>query len=114
MIYISSPGAKKPIQQPVMRSKNIEMEYLKYSTLPNVQKRPLKLDHSLDSRNDRSRTSSLPRSSGSQHKATAIELREKARKAAKQAAAASSQNEQMHPSNITDGYFEDVNYLQIF
>ncbi|XP_053695648.1 TBC1 domain family member 5 [Sabethes cyaneus] len=107
MIYISSPAAKKPAQQPVMRSKNIEMEYIKYSTLPNVHKRPLKPDLSLDCRNERSRTSSLPRNSGSQRKTTALELREKAISAAKQAAAASSQSEQLHPSNISDGYFED-------
>ncbi|XP_055526871.1 TBC1 domain family member 5 [Wyeomyia smithii] len=107
MIYVSSPSAKKPNQQPVMRSKNIEMEYMKYSTLPNVQKRPLKPEHSLDNRNDRSRTSSLPRSSGSHQRMTAFELREKAMNAAKQAAAASNRNEQPHPSDISDGYFED-------
>ncbi|XP_058812396.1 TBC1 domain family member 5 [Topomyia yanbarensis] len=107
MIYVSSPPPKKPLQQPVMRSKNIEMDYLKYSTLPNVQKRQYEIDLTKERENERSRTASLPRSSGSLRMSTAIELRESAAMAAKKAAAASNQNEAIQTSNITDGYFED-------
>lgn len=109
MIYVSSP--KQPLQQPVMRSKNIEMEYLKYSTLPNVQKKQQASGRSVSSRvDDRTRTTSLPRNAGSvsMRKSTAVELREKAAIAAKQAAAASNQNEILKNSNISDGYLEDV------
>ncbi|XP_065075490.1 TBC1 domain family member 5 isoform X2 [Ochlerotatus camptorhynchus] len=108
MIYVSSP--KQPLQQPVMRSKNIEMEYLKYSTLPNVQKKQLASDRPGSSRmDDRVRTTSLPRNtgSGSLRKSTAVELRERATIAAKQAAAASNQNEILKNSNVSDGYLED-------
>lgn len=109
MIYVSSP--KQPLQQPVMRSKNIEMEYLKYSTLPTVQKNQLASDRPVSSRmDDRVRTTSLPRnaSSGSLRKSMAVELREKATIAAKQAAAASNRNEILKNSNVSDGYLEDV------
>ncbi|XP_058458270.1 TBC1 domain family member 5-like [Malaya genurostris] len=106
MIYVSSPPPKKP-QQPVMRSKNIEMEYLKYSSLPNVQKRHNKAGITKDRENDPSRTTSLSRNSVSMRGSSAIELRESAVKAAKQAAAASHQNETIQTSNVSDGYFED-------
>lgn len=108
MVYVSSPPVKKPIQQPVMRSKNIELEHLKYSTLPNMQKRQSIVDHPLQGSDDRLRTASLPRKSGSLRKMTANDLREKAIKAAKNAAAASNQHEIVRDSSISDGYLEDV------
>lgn len=110
MIYVSSP--KKPLQQPVMRSKNIEMDYLKYSTLPTVQKRHVasSSEQSLGRTSDRIRTSSLPRNAGSSsgRNSTAFELREKAAIAAKKAAAASNQTDVLKDSNVSDGYLEDV------
>ncbi|EAT41116.1 AAEL007211-PA [Aedes aegypti] len=110
MVYVSSPPAKKPLQQPVMRSKNIEMDYLKYSTLPHVQKRHLApSEHHISRTNDRIRTSSLPRDAGSSsaRSLTAMELREKAALAAKKAAAASNQGDVLKDSNVSDGYLED-------
>uniref|UniRef100_A0A1Q3F4H4 Putative ypt/rab-specific gtpase-activating protein gyp6 n=1 Tax=Culex tarsalis TaxID=7177 RepID=A0A1Q3F4H4_CULTA len=109
MIYVSSPSTKRPLPQPVMRSKNIEMDYLKYSTLPNV--RQLVQDHPLQTRptiDDRHRTASLPRNVGSVRKASAYELRQKAAIAAKKAAAASNiHGETIRDSSISDGYAED-------
>lgn len=107
MIYLSSPPARTSLQQPVMRSKNIEMEYLKYSTLPAAQKRQLSVEHPLQRVDDRSRTTSLPRNVGSLRKSTAVELRKNASKAAKKAAAASNQNEALQDSSVSDGYRED-------
>ncbi|XP_055609231.1 uncharacterized protein LOC129756394 [Uranotaenia lowii] len=101
MIYVSSPPPKKPLQQPVMRSKNIEMEYLKYSTLPMRQKRQPTTEHPLQQADERARTSSLPRNS------TAAELRSRAAIAAKKAAAASNYRETVKDPSITDGYLED-------
>lgn len=115
MVYVSSPPAKKPLQQPVMRSKNIEMDYLKYSTLPHVQKRHLApSEHHISRTNDRIRTSSLPRDAGSSsaRSLTAMELREKAALAAKKAAAASNQGDVLKDSNVSDGYLEDVSFEQ--
>lgn len=109
MIYVSSP--KKPLQQPVMRSKNIEMDYLKYSTLPTVPKRHVasSSEQSLGRTSERIRTSSLPRNAGSSsgRNSTAFELREKAAMAAKKAAAASNQADVLKDSNVSDGYLED-------
>lgn len=115
MIYVSSPSTRRPLPQPVMRSKNIEMDYLKYSTLPNVhQKRQQVQEHPLQaprsSTDERHRTSSLPRNVGgsSVRKASAYELRQKAAIAAKKAAAASNvHGEVMRDSSISDGYLED-------
>uniref|UniRef100_A0A8D8P613 TBC1 domain family member 5 n=1 Tax=Culex pipiens TaxID=7175 RepID=A0A8D8P613_CULPI len=115
MIYVSSPSTRRPLPQPVMRSKNIEMDYLKYSTLPNVhQKRQQVQEHPLQaprsSTDERHRTSSLPRNVGgsSVRKASAYELRQKAAIAAKRAAAASNvHGEVMRDSSISDGYLED-------
>ncbi|XP_062539539.1 TBC1 domain family member 5 isoform X2 [Armigeres subalbatus] len=106
MIYVSSPPAKKPLQQPVMRSKNIELNYLKYSTLPNVQKRQLASEHPLSGKDDRPHTSSLPRNSGSSsmRNPTAIELREKATMAAKKAAAASNQDPELLKIELQEAY----------
>ncbi|XP_055630229.1 TBC1 domain family member 5 isoform X2 [Toxorhynchites rutilus septentrionalis] len=97
----------KSPKQPVMRSRNIELEHLKYSTLPNMHRRQVTADHPLQGSDERIRTASLPRKSGSLRKLTANDLREKAMKAAVSAAAASNQGEIARDSDISDGYLED-------
>uniref|UniRef100_A0A182IV38 Rab-GAP TBC domain-containing protein n=1 Tax=Anopheles atroparvus TaxID=41427 RepID=A0A182IV38_ANOAO len=120
MIFLSSPKHQPNQQQPAaIRSKTAQMSQLKYSTLPAIHQRRAQLavddHHPLQSRqpstmaaghDERQRTSSLPRDSGSLRKATAVELRQAACLATKKAIADSAQSDIRDPT-VTDGYRED-------
>ncbi|XP_035775583.1 TBC1 domain family member 5-like [Anopheles albimanus] len=118
MIFLSSPK-RQPLQQQqptVMRSTSNDSASQKYSTLPNVHQRRVTLEHPLQTRSsqaaaivasdERQRTHSLPRNTGSLRKATAGELREVACLATKQAITCTAQAEIRDPT-VTDGYRED-------
>lgn len=118
MIFLSSPKHQPSQQQhSVMRSTSNDSASQKYSTLPIVHQRRITLEHPLQTRSsqaaaivaseERQRTHSLPRNTGSLRKATAGELREVACLATKQAITNSAQAEIRDPT-VTDGYREDV------
>ncbi|XP_040155075.1 TBC1 domain family member 5 [Anopheles arabiensis] len=120
MIFLSSPKRQAHHQHPQSgaigaRSKTAELPQLMYSTLPAVHQRrgqvvvddhPLRAAAAATGIDDRQRTSSLPRNSGSMRKATAVELRQVAHQATKKAITDSSQMEVRDPT-VTDGYRED-------
>uniref|UniRef100_A0A182KG19 Rab-GAP TBC domain-containing protein n=1 Tax=Anopheles christyi TaxID=43041 RepID=A0A182KG19_9DIPT len=122
MIFLSSPkrqAHQHPLPANGARSKTVDMPQLKYSTLPAVHQRRGQVvvdDHPLHSRSstaavaltieERQRTSSLPRNSGSMRKSTAVELRQVAHQATKKAITDSSQLDVRDPM-VTDGYRED-------